>query len=922
MSKNNGRLAVNLKSAKCPLNAGQQTRNQHHQPTYIIIYKQKENSDNVNTDSTKNEDTTHDVVRKNLTDIDVDNYDSSFSAAKIFLDDEENSLQCKTAANCHESLKCLDSNFIKKKLFQSRFSPATSACSSLTSVHSNITSVVTPGSSKDEQDSGVFCTPTSGENLKNHAAVRKIVLISPDIQTPLRVQSLASQTLQACTSSPQFSPGFSVPRFPLATSTPVTAADGHCHDIADTPDSGASLTTSFSCSTPGTPFGTSVVNLSTASASSVSSGLGHLQVSEKLSDNRENDGKVSQTDLEAVNTHGSMNEEQDDICLDTSLANIHWLKGYSLPKKKPAAKPATSQGVGIPWMSSNPPTRIQSDLGEIKRTEQESEQCQRPPYSYMTLIQMALHSRDDKKMTLKEICSWVETTFPFYKYTAKPGWKNSIRHNLSFYQCFVRDQAEKKKHGAHWTLQLDEAENEHTAVSNVYVPQSMTANDVPGMIPLFVNSPFLQQANGSLQSFQLDSCNSRKRRTGPMPILPRPSPMQAYALVPIQSVPLQTMQNNPIIVHVPNSLPQQQVLSNLVPVIPSVHTDSYHTQAITLASSVNSVHSSCHSQGTSFLSQQQLNSVYTQQSQNMTMITVTPRECSVETSTTNYSKIQLSSVQRVKEEEQTEHDGRNVIRQAWSQANKSTCESQAPFFQSSSPHRHSCEQMNDPLSEFRSEEVEQKSKRQKTNAGLPKPKMYITRPKKKTRSRVKKQLPKVLEEKELLADSSDSESENKIFSGLPTPLRLLFDSDNTNGEPRITSTPLRNVSFSPDQLPSPIRGLTPLKCNLFDGSFLDNLHEEATRTIKLFGSPINCDTLKTGNSSFSEYGIVQISPDRGLKGQNDSDNKHSLSNLLADFPIDANFMDDGDGLPVDFSVLNWSNLQQQCLNKSGSPSDS
>ena len=296
----------------------------------------------------------------------------------------------------------------------------------------------------------------------------------------------------------------------------------------------------------------------------------------------------------------------------------------------------------------------------------------------------------------------------------------------------------------------------------------------------------------------------------------------------------------------------------------------------------------------------------------------------METSTTNYSKIQLSSVlPMIKQEDCTEHEGGNVIKQAWLQAGELTCEDQASPFQGSSPQTYICEQMLDPLSEVNSEDWEQKSKRQKTNAGLPKPKMYVSHPKKKTRSRVKKQLPKVSEEKELLADSSDSESENKIFNGLPTPLRLLFDSDTPNNEPRITSTPLRNVSFSPDQLPSPIRGLTPLKCgNLFDGSFLDNLQEEASRTIKLFGSPVNSDVLKTGNSLFSEYGIVQISPDQGLKGQNDSDNKHSLSNLLADFPIDANFMDDGDGLPVDFSVLNWSNLQQQCLNKSGSPSDS
>ena len=64
----------------------------------------------------------------------------------------------------------------------------------VTSLYSTGTSSVTPGTN-DEHDSGVFCTPTSGENLKNHAAVRKIVLISLDIQTDHRGQ-LTAQTLQ------------------------------------------------------------------------------------------------------------------------------------------------------------------------------------------------------------------------------------------------------------------------------------------------------------------------------------------------------------------------------------------------------------------------------------------------------------------------------------------------------------------------------------------------------------------------------------------------------------------------------------------------------------------------------------------------------------------------------------------------------
>ena len=55
-----------------------------------------------------------------------------------------------------------------------------------------------------------------------------------------------------------------------------------------------------------------------------------------------------------------------------------------------------------------------------------SKECgrnKRPPYSYMHLIQMAISSRDDKRMTLRDIYKWIEEKFPYYKYSPKQGWK-------------------------------------------------------------------------------------------------------------------------------------------------------------------------------------------------------------------------------------------------------------------------------------------------------------------------------------------------------------------------------------------------------------------------------------------------------------------------------------------------------------------
>lgn len=55
---------------------------------------------------------------------------------------------------------------------------------------------------------------------------------------------------------------------------------------------------------------------------------------------------------------------------------------------------------------------------------------ERPPYSYMALIQFAINSHRSKRMTLKEIYTWIEDRFPYFRQVAKPGWKVLLTTHL------------------------------------------------------------------------------------------------------------------------------------------------------------------------------------------------------------------------------------------------------------------------------------------------------------------------------------------------------------------------------------------------------------------------------------------------------------------------------------------------------------
>ncbi|KPP73718.1 hypothetical protein Z043_107177 [Scleropages formosus] len=110
---------------------------------------------------------------------------------------------------------------------------------------------------------------------------------------------------------------------------------------------------------------------------------------------------------------------------------------YSIPFS-PASFPPSAQDTRPAPTSADPPPPPKDSSPSPYLPSSPS----KPPYSFSSLIFMAIEDSPEKRLPVKGIYDWIVSNFPYYR-AAPGGWRNSVRHNLSLSKSFRRIHREK-----------------------------------------------------------------------------------------------------------------------------------------------------------------------------------------------------------------------------------------------------------------------------------------------------------------------------------------------------------------------------------------------------------------------------------------------------------------------------------------------
>ncbi|KAK6736636.1 hypothetical protein RB195_019374 [Necator americanus] len=199
----------------------------------------------------------------------------------------------------------------------------------------------------------------------------------------------------------------------------------------------------------------------------------------------------------------------------------------------------------------------------------------KPAYSYIALIAMAILNAEDKKLTLSQICDFIMSRFQYYR-DKFPAWQNSIRHNLSLNDCFVKIPREPGNPGKgnYWSLDpkaQDMFDNGSFLRRRKRFKRQPEQNDLSAM----TFPPFLPQL-GPLVHSRLPIPMPTIIAPLPPPVAPMPAalPHPPMAMLPAMIAPTVAPRLPYFYPALPHNVDHQKLLAAMAAQIPPISTSS------------------------------------------------------------------------------------------------------------------------------------------------------------------------------------------------------------------------------------------------------------------------------------------------------------------------------------------------------------
>lgn len=206
------------------------------------------------------------------------------------------------------------------------------------------------------------------------------------------------------------------------------------------------------------------------------------------------------------------------------------------------SSPQHVRGQPVPVQGNVP---IQHGFGNAATHSTGFVQHEKPPYSFPCLIGLALQSNKSGRMSVSQIYDFIMTHFPYFR-TAKSGWKNSVRHNLSLNKFFCKlerrdDEAGK---GSMWGIV---PENREQLARDIAVCRNRYPTKTRSM-----------SVGSHTMMHQMTQHQQQHMRF--VPSSPAPKPQPPYPINRASSAPM---------IHVGGSLAMADFQPSLQPIMPS-----------------------------------------------------------------------------------------------------------------------------------------------------------------------------------------------------------------------------------------------------------------------------------------------------------------------------------------------------------------